>query len=52
MPPKTAKTSKRSPASGKKAIWRKAILKAKQGKKTFSMITGPIYIRAIKNFCQ
>ena len=52
MPPK-AKTSKRSAsATGKKATWRKAILKAKGSKKTFSMISGNTYIKALRSFCK
>jgi len=51
MPPK-AKPKRKTASSTRKATWRKAILKAKQGRKTFSMITGPIYIRALRGFCK
>lgn len=50
MPPKAKPKAK--PKRTRKATWRKAILKAKQGRKTFSMITGPIYIRALRSFCK
>jgi hypothetical protein len=49
MPPKA---KAKSASSSKKATWRKAILKAKQGRKTFSMIVGPTYIKALKGFCK
>ena len=52
MPPKAKPKRKTSTASSRKATWGKAILKAKQGRKTFSMITGPTYIRALRSFCK
>jgi hypothetical protein len=48
MPPKRKTASKAT----RKDTWRKAILKAKQGRKTFSMIVGPTYIRALRSFCK
>jgi hypothetical protein len=48
MPPKAKPKS----ASTRKSTWRKAILKAKGSKKTFSMITGPTYIKALRSFCK
>lgn len=44
MPPKVTST--------KKATWRKAILKAKGSRKTFSMIHGTTYIKALRSFCK
>ncbi len=48
MPPKAK--PKRKTAS--KDTWRKAILKAKGSTKTFSMIVGPTYIRALRSSCK
>lgn len=48
MPPKRKTASK----STRKDTWRKAILKAKGSKKTFSMIVGPTYIKALRGFCK
>ena len=52
MPPKAKPKRKTSTASSRKATWGKAILKAKGSKKTFSMITGSTYIKALRGFCK
>lgn len=52
MPPKAKPKRKTASKPTKLALWRKAILKAKRGRKTFSMITGPTYIRALRSFCK
>lgn len=43
---------KKATTTTRKSTWRKAILKAKGSKKTFSMITGPTYIKALRGFCK